>query len=121
MQWITRIAIAVCLTSSAVAADLPIAGASTAPVASGVEVEPNSAMATYTACSTAIAQWAEPYAPLSIETVMAGPTENHLSGTRVARLFVRIVYNREGGPETRKDTIECTVGEDGTTVAVVDR
>ena len=122
MRWISLVGTVVLWSNLVQAADLPEKKTAGNPVASAIaEPPPNPAMATYNACSKAVAEWAEPYAPIAIETVITGPVERRLGGTRVARLFVRIVYDREGGPETRKEAIECTVDESGTSVALTDR
>ena len=74
---------------------------------------PNDAMLSFTVCRKAISDGARPHDPVHIETTMTGPVQRLIGGKRVARLFVRIVYARQGGRETRKDRVVCTVDERG--------
>lgn len=69
-----------------------------------------------TACEEAIAQWAEQFDPVDIETSIAEPVRGRLGEDRMATLLVQIVYNRQGGRETRSATIDCTLGADGAIV-----
>ncbi len=118
MRWFEAIPMVFCL-SSAQAADLANPS-DQGLTASYTQTESYPAMATFAACRKAIGEWAKPFAPLNIAAVMVGPIERHLSGKRIAPLHVRIVYDREGGPETRKAELLCTVGPTGT-VALMDR
>ena len=48
------------------------------------------------------------FAPLSIDTQVIRPEQTTSEGTRI-ELFVQVVYDTQGGPETRQANIECTV------------
>lgn len=71
------------------------------------------------ACQNGIAEWAEQYDPLRIDTVSTGRGNRSADGKLVMPLHVRIVYDRQGGPETREADIRCSVGKDGAVVAVM--
>ncbi|MCA1439929.1 hypothetical protein I6F07_06760 [Ensifer sp. IC4062] len=71
-------------------------------------------------CNEAIAQWAAPYNPVSVETSLAEPVRAGAGGARIATLAVKIDYLRQGGIEPRSATIACTVARNGeVSVAVV--
>lgn len=80
---------------------------------------PNDAMLSFTACRKAISDGARPHDPVHIEMTMTGPVQRLSGGKRVAPLFVRIVYARQGGRETRKDHVVCTVNERGLATTIV--
>ena len=75
---------------------------------------------TLLACQNEIAEWAEPHDPVRIETVRSGHGRRQLNGDVVTPLNVRIVYDRQGGLETRQAQIDCTVNDDGAVVAVTE-
>jgi hypothetical protein len=75
---------------------------------------------TYAACREAISALALPHAATKIEVTMTGPVVWEADQRRTTTLFVRIVYDRRGGFETRKAHVKCTVGASGTTIALVD-
>ena len=92
---------------SANAADLPADYRS--QTAEQPAAQAPAAMRTFAACRRAIAEWAEPFAPVDIETVSIGPVQRQFNGTKVAPLFVRIVYDTGAGRETRKANVKCTI------------
>ena len=96
----------------------------TATVTAGQQVNasrvPNERMLTFTACKQWIEDSAKPYAPVAVQTVMTGPVQRPYGGKRIATLFVRIVFDRHGGPETRKNHIECTIDANGKVIAFAD-
>lgn len=111
MCQIKAVAATFLLFSSAHAADLPMM---TTPAATGATYGVSRAdRATVTACQRAIAQWAAQFNPIDVDTSLAGPIRGGAGQDRAARLFVRVVYERQGGPETRSATIDCTVSADG--------
>ena len=114
MTWICAAAVALLLSGVAHAADLPeqIADETAAP-AVPVDRPSSRAVATYSACEEAIAEWAEPYDPVSIETTSAGPVRGIFTGKKSLPLFVRIVYESDLGLETRKANVHCTVHRTG--------
>ena len=121
MRWIGLVG-AVGMLSSVQAADLPETASHGSPLASAADnTAPRAGMTTFAVCTQAAAQWAQPYSPISFEAAMAGPVQRHFSGKRVVPIFVKITYDREGGPETRKEVVECTVTKDGTSVTLMDR
>jgi hypothetical protein len=75
---------------------------------------------TYAACREAISALALPYAATKIEVTMTGPVVWEANQMRTATLFVRIVYDRRGGFETRKAHVKCIVGASGTTIVLAD-
>ena len=81
------------------------------------EARPAGAMRTFAACRSAIETWARPYSPVDLDITTVGPVQRPGGGKRVAPLFVRIVYDTEGGLETRKARLECRV-DAADTVAV---
>ncbi len=95
----------------AVAAVLVVIGS--AQAAATTDGQPNDAMLSFTACRKAIAEAAKPYTPLIIEATITGPIQRLFGGTRVTTLFVRIVYDRLGGHETRRAHVTCTVDSTG--------
>jgi hypothetical protein len=74
----------------------------------------------FVACRSGIHQWAEEYDPVQITVVRGGMAERDATGDIIGPLDVRIVYDREGGPETREARIECRVNQDGAVVAVME-
>ena len=97
--------------------------AKSSPPSAAMLTFPNDAMLSFTACRKAISDGARPHDPIHIEMTMTGPVQRLSGGKRVAPLFVRIVYARQGGRETRKDHVVCTVDERGlaTTIAPANR
>jgi hypothetical protein len=120
MIWIKVAAVAVLLLGSG-SADAQEASSAVPSAAKGTEYLFGDPMATYHTCTAAVAMWAEQYSPISLTTVTAGPIEWHFSGERVAPLFVKVIYDTIGGPETRKETVECTVSEGAASVVIMDR
>ena len=96
--------------AQAEAADLAeYPGDGTLAMTTSGEARPPGAMRTFAACRSAIETWAQPYSPVDLEITTVGPVQRPGGGKRVAPLFVRIVYDTEGGLETRKARLECTV------------
>jgi hypothetical protein len=107
------------LTGPACAADLPQMDEPqlVMPVSHGVS---RADQPTINRCNGAIAEWAAQYNPVAIETRLPEPVRGSAGGGRIATLFVKIDYLREGGIEPRSATIACTVAADGqVSVAVV--
>jgi hypothetical protein len=106
-------------TGVAYAADLPQLDESqlVMPVSHGVSLP---ARPTINRCNAAIAEWAAQYNPVAITTSLSEPVRQSAGGARIATLYVKIDYLREGGIEPRSATIACTVAADGqVSVAVV--
>ena len=89
------IAIALFFFSTAQAADLP--EAPTTPIA---------------LCRAAIEQWAEQFHPISVDTTVIRRERTTSEGRRI-ELAVQVVYDSQGGPETRMANIGCTVDANG--------
>ena len=109
----------VLLTGPACAADLPQMNEPrlVMPVSHGVS---SADRPTVNRCNAAIAEWAAQYNPVGLETSLTEPVRGSDGGGRIATLFVKIDYLREGGVEPRSATIACTVAADGeVSVAVV--
>jgi hypothetical protein len=111
MCQIKTVAATFLLFSSAHAADLPTMAAP--PASGGTYGASRTDRAVVALCNRAIAQWAAQYNPTDLDTSLAGPIRGRPGETRAARLFVQVVYEREGGPETRSATIDCAVSADG--------
>lgn len=110
MNGIRACAMAIFLVSPAQAADLPeSASDATTQMAVAVEGQSYAGMKIFAACKRAIAEWAEPFAPVDIETIPTGPVKRRFDGKRIRPLYVRIVYDTQGGRETRKANVECTI------------
>jgi hypothetical protein len=106
--------------SLAQAADLPeasVIGDAGPPVAMS-EQAPRAGGRTFAVCRNAIAEWAQSYQPVDMDVVSLGPVRRNLDGTRGASLYVRIVYEVQGGLETRKADVECTIDRNDS-IAVV--
>ena len=101
MSRLIAITISVFFFSNAQAADLP--------------ETPNTTIAL---CRTAIEQWAEQFHPISIDTTVIRPERTTSEGRRI-ELAVQVVYDSQGGHETRKAEIGCTVDPSGS-VAVAE-
>ena len=82
---------------------------------------PNDAMLSFEACRRWIAESAKRYNPIVIETVVTGPIQRLAGGLRTSPLFVRIVYEREGGRETRKTRMTCTIDATGSVTDVAEQ
>jgi hypothetical protein len=80
------------------------------PVSHGVSLADRP---TVNRCNAAIAEWAAQYNPVAIETSLREPVLRRAGGERIATLFVKIDYLRQGGVEPRSATIACTVAADG--------
>jgi hypothetical protein len=80
------------------------------PVSHGISL---AVRPTVNRCNVAIAQWAAQYNPAAVETSLTEPVRRGPGGARIATLFVKIDYPREGGVEPRSATIACTVAADG--------
>jgi hypothetical protein len=98
------------LAGPACGADLPLRSAPVMPVSHGVS---RADRPTVNRCNAAIAEWAAQYDPVAVETSLAEPVQEDAGGARVATLFVKINYLREGGIEPRSATIACTVARNG--------
>ena len=108
MTRIVAAALAFFCLQSAQAADLPMDyGQTRSEATAGPQA--GAGMKTLAACQRAIAAWAEPFGPVDIQTVIVGPVQRQFNGTKIAPLFVRIVYDTQGGRETRKANVRCTV------------
>ena len=102
--------LALVLSGAAYAADLPEPVYPTGEAAAAADGSRGVGSEIFAACRRAIAEWAEPYGPVDIRMVSTGPVRRKLFGKRVAPLFVQIVYDTQGGRETRKAEVDCTVG-----------
>ena len=109
----TTIFLLMLMTTPLAAADLPRADAP--PDAATVT---RSKREVKTACDSAIADWAKPFDPIKVDTMVTGSIQSE-GGDSTAVLDVKIDYDRQGGVETRKARIECTVRDNGT-VAVAE-
>jgi hypothetical protein len=107
MRFPTATALAVFLTGSANAADLPDYQAQLHPRDSRANV----AMRTYAVCREKIAAEAAPYSPLDIQAVLIGPVKRSWR-TRTAPLHVRITYETDRGREIRRSAVDCQVAGD---------
>ena len=56
--------------------------------------------------------------PTRVDTVSTGLAE-YSDGRQSTPLHVRIVYDRQGGLETREAEVKCTISRDGVVVAVM--
>jgi hypothetical protein len=115
MKWIKAVALALLSVEVAQGATIP----ERQPIAASLQF-PDDGMLSFKACQRWIADSAKPYRPVVIETVITGPIQRLAEGVRIAPLFVRMVYEREGGRETRKSHIECTIDANGAVTAVVE-
>jgi hypothetical protein len=88
---------------------------------SGAAIISGQPKSTYALCKEAISDLAQPHAPLEIQVIMTGPIEHMLDRQRSAKLFVRIVYDRMGGIETRKAHVECNITRSGTSLVLTER
>jgi hypothetical protein len=107
------------LTGPACAADLPRMDEPqlVMPVSQGISLADRP---TVNRCNAAIAEWAAQYNPVAVETSLTEPVRRSAGGARIATLFVKIDYRREGGIEPRSATIACTVAANSeVSVAVV--
>jgi hypothetical protein len=75
-------------------------------------------LAIVTACRDELILAAMPFAPVSIDVVSAGNVRRTKDG-QVAPLSVKIVYDRQGGYETRKAKISCRVNAQGAVTSLV--
>jgi hypothetical protein len=73
---------------------------------------PETSMAAYPACEAGIKQWAEQFHPISIHTEIIRPEQVTPQGKRI-ELYVQVVYDTQGGQETRQANIECRVDARG--------
>ena len=96
-------------SGAAQAADLPMLSGDEPASVAGDAAAGGPGAETFAACQQAIAEWAKPYAPVDIETVSVGPVKRHWTGKQIAPLFVRVVYEAQGGFETKRANVECTV------------
>jgi hypothetical protein len=72
-----------------------------------------------TACFNELRLAAIPYNPVSVHAVRAGHVRRTEDGGQIAPLWVRIVYDRQGGFETRRATVACRVDARGAVVSLV--
>jgi hypothetical protein len=72
----------------------------------------NPAQATLAMCEQGIEEWAQQFSPLSIDTAVLQPLDESSQDKRI-ELSVEIVYDSEGGPETRNANIACKVDSGG--------
>jgi hypothetical protein len=107
MSKLCIVGLALIVSSSGYAADLPVDYGEPSQEATADD-RASAGMSTFAACRNAIAQWAEPFSPVDIEMVSIGPVQRK-TGQRTAPLYVRIVYETQGGRETRKARVNCTV------------
>jgi hypothetical protein len=75
-------------------------------------------MATVAACRKGIVQGAMPYDPVQVDVFGIGSVRVLEGGGRAAPLYVRIVYARDGGHETRAANIECRINGAGAVVSL---
>jgi hypothetical protein len=81
-------------------------------------MQPSAPRAIVNVCRNGIIQAALPFAPVRVDVVSAGKARKGEGGGQVARLVVRIVYDRDGGYETREAEVTCHVDADGTVVSL---
>lgn len=75
---------------------------------------PGTAPSTVRACRAAIARVARRYGAASVDVASAGPTHSRPTGTLMAPIEVRIVYERRGQARVRQAQVTCeldTVGQ----------
>jgi hypothetical protein len=77
---------------------------------------PGTPQAVVQSCRTAIVASALPYGVRRVDAVSAGPMQSARGGF-AAPVEFRIVYNRQGGLETRQATINCRMNAAGRVVA----
>jgi hypothetical protein len=77
---------------------------------------PGTPQAVVQSCRTAIVASALPYGVMRVDAVSAGPMQSARGGF-AAPVEFRIVYNRQGGLETRQATINCRMNAAGRVVA----
>ncbi len=77
---------------------------------------PGTPQAVVQSCRTAIVASALPYGVRRVDAVSAGPMQAARGGF-AAPVEFRIVYNRQGGLETRQATINCRMNAAGRVVA----
>ena len=70
------------------------------------------------ACREGIINAAKPYDPVQIEVVGAGRVQELKAGGQIAPLVVRIVYDSQGGYETREARVGCHVNALGKAVSL---
>jgi hypothetical protein len=63
-------------------------------------------------CRGAIEEWAAQFQPISVDTAVIRPEMATSEGKRI-ELAVQVVYDTQGGPETRNANIGCTVDRNG--------
>ena len=81
-------------------------------------VQPGAPPEILTACRNGIIQAALPYDPVRVDAVSAGDIQATENGGRIAPLVVRIVYDRQGGYETREAEVACHVDAAGAVVSL---
>jgi hypothetical protein len=70
------------------------------------------------ACREGIIRAAQPYDPIQVDVVGAGSAQQLKAGGQIAPLVVRIIYDRQGGYETREARVGCHVNALGQAVAL---
>jgi len=70
------------------------------------------------ACREGIIKAARAYDPVQIDVAGAGRVQRVQEGGQIAPLVVRIVYDRQGGYETRKARVSCYVDARGNAVSL---
>jgi hypothetical protein len=70
------------------------------------------------ACRKGIINAAKPYDPVEVDVVGAGRVQRVEEGGQIAPLVVRIIYDREGGYETREARVRCYVDSLGNAVSL---
>jgi hypothetical protein len=81
-------------------------------------VEPSVPAEILTACRNGIIQAALPFDAVRVDAVGAGNIQGTENGGQIAPLVVRIVYDRQGGYETREAEVACHVDATGAVVAL---
>jgi hypothetical protein len=74
--------------------------------------------ATVAACRNGIIRGATPYSPVRVDAVSIGDVRQVRGGGQLAPLFVRIIYDRQGGYETREAQVSCQLDANGRVVAL---
>ena len=81
-------------------------------------VQQGAPRAILTACREGIIQAALAFDPVRVDAVSAGDIRATENGGRIAPLVVRIVYDRQGGYETREAEVACHLDAAGAVVSL---
>jgi hypothetical protein len=81
-------------------------------------VQPGAPPEILNACRNGIVQAAQPFDAVRVDAVSAGSVQGTHDGGQIAPLVVRIVYDRQGGYETREAAVACHVDAAGSVVSL---